>query len=262
MASTHGKCQFSEIRYKQMTQDHAVNFKSEVKCWPVCLWIPCCYNFGLLLSVFKMQRILSCSGIQQGAAVFCFFNASWVSTFLFVQRKLIFFPLVRYLLKVTYRCQLKKHTWPKSWELGLIGILRTSSLEDSISGDPRELFPRRLEKESGYIEVIQQGTGNLNIKRLLLIKETQVPCVQGFSTFPCMGRYKHPGLLKLVFMCISSILGQVLPFDCSCPSFSVTLRGGGCGRWLPLIPSCIPPTSPQHTPIPQCLPGKWLVAAK
>ena len=173
-----------------------------------------------------------------------------------------FFPSVRYLLKVTYRCQLKKHTWPKSWELGLIGILRTSSLEDSISGDPRELFPRRLEKESGYIEVIQQGTGNLNIKRLLLIKETQVPCVQGFSTFPCIGRYKHPGLLKLFFMCISSILGQVLPFDCSCSSFSVTLRGGGCGRWLPLIPSCIPPTSPQPTPIPQCLPGKWLVAAK
>ena len=121
MANTRGKCQFSELRHKQMTQDHAVNFKPEVKCRPACLRIPCCYHLGLLLPVLKIQSILSCSGIQQGA--FLFFNASQVSTLLFVQRKLIFFPSVRYLLKVTYRCnrcQLKKYTWPKSWELGAL----------------------------------------------------------------------------------------------------------------------------------------------
>ena len=76
---------------------------------------------------------------------------------------------------------------------------------------------------------MQQGAGNLNIKRLLLIKETQVPCIKGFRAFLCMGRYKHPGLLKLFFICIASILGQILPLDCSCPSFLG--HHEGCWMW-------------------------------
>ena len=49
-------------------------------------------------------------------------------------------------------------------------IMRTSSPGDSISGDPRKLIP----KGSGGARLyrsLQQGAGNLNIKRLLLIKE-------------------------------------------------------------------------------------------
>ena len=38
----------------------------------------------------------------------------------------------------------------------LVGILRTSSLGDSVSGDPERTAPRRQREEPGYIEVLQQ----------------------------------------------------------------------------------------------------------
>ena len=47
----------------------------------------------------------------------------------------------------------------------------------------------------GYIEVLQQWTGSLNIKRLLLLKESQISQVKKFSAFLCMGRCKSLGCL-------------------------------------------------------------------
>ena len=51
-----------------------------------------------------------------------------------------------------------------------VGIFRTSNLGDSISSDPERTAPRRRGEEPGYIEVLQQRAGSLNIKNLLLIK--------------------------------------------------------------------------------------------
>ena len=46
------------------------------------------------------------------------------------------------------------------------GIYRTSDLVDSISTDPERTALRRLGDEPGYIEVLQQRAGSLNIKIL------------------------------------------------------------------------------------------------
>ena len=43
---------------------------------------------------------------------------------------------------------------------------RTSDPVDSISADPERTALRRLGDEPGYIEVLQQRAGSLNIKRL------------------------------------------------------------------------------------------------
>ena len=59
-----------------------------------------------------------------------------------------------------------------------VGIFRTSSPGDNISSDPERTAPRRWEEEPGYIEVLQQRAGDLNIKRLLLVKENQVSQVK------------------------------------------------------------------------------------
>ena len=45
----------------------------------------------------------------------------------------------------------------------------------------RELLWRRQEDEPGYIEVLQQRVGSLNIERLLLIKENQMTQVKESS---------------------------------------------------------------------------------
>ena len=52
-----------------------------------------------------------------------------------------------------------------------MGIFKTASPGDSISSDPKRIALRRQVEEPGYIEVLQQRAGSLNIKRLLLIKE-------------------------------------------------------------------------------------------
>ena len=144
-----------------------------------------------------------------------------------------------------------------------MGIMKTPSPVNSISGDLERAASEKEREGARLYTSLQQGAGNLNIKRLLLIKETQVPCIKGFSAFLCMGRYKHPGLLKLFFMCIASILGQILPLDCSCPSF----LGHHEGWWMWQVAASntflhSPPSRHPPTPIPQCLPGKRLVAAK
>ena len=53
----------------------------------------------------------------------------------------------------------------------LLDIFRTSSLGDSISSNPEKTAPRRWEEEPGYIEVLEQMAGSLNIKILLFTKE-------------------------------------------------------------------------------------------
>ena len=48
----------------------------------------------------------------------------------------------------------------------LLGIFRTLSLGDSISSSPEKTALRRPGEEPGYIAVLQQRAGSLNIKRL------------------------------------------------------------------------------------------------
>ena len=43
---------------------------------------------------------------------------------------------------------------------------------------------------------LQQGAGNLNIKRLVLNKENQISQIKEFSALLCMGRCKCLGALK------------------------------------------------------------------
>ena len=77
-----------------------------------------------------------------------------------------------------------------------VGVFRTSDLGDSVSSNPERTALRRGGEKPGYIEVLQQWAGSLNIKRLLLIKENQLSQVKEFSTFLCVGRCKNLGLLK------------------------------------------------------------------
>ena len=67
------------------------------------------------------------------------------------------------------------------------GIFRTSSPGDSISSNLKGTALRSRGGEAGYIEVLQQRAGNLNVKRLLLIKENEISQVKEFSVFLCMG---------------------------------------------------------------------------
>ena len=62
-------------------------------------------------------------------------------------------------------------------------------------------------EEPGYIEVLQQRTGSLNIKRLLLIKGNQMFQVKEVGIFLCMGRHKSLGSLKSVRLYASRLSG-------------------------------------------------------
>ena len=70
-----------------------------------------------------------------------------------------------------------------------VKIFRTPSPGDSISGNPERIAPRKLREDLGYIEVLQQKAGSLNIKRSLSVKGNHISQVTEFSTFLCMGRY-------------------------------------------------------------------------
>ena len=61
-------------------------------------------------------------------------------------------------------------------------MFRTCSPGDNISSNPERTALRRQGEEPGYIEVLQQKAGNLNIKRLL-IKENQISQVKEFRLF-------------------------------------------------------------------------------
>ena len=82
---------------------------------------------------------------------------------------------------------------------------------DSISNDLKRTALRRSGEEPGYIEVLQQRAGSLNIKRLLLIKGRQICQVKEFSSFLCMGRCKSPGSLKSFFPHASPLSGAGVP---------------------------------------------------
>ena len=79
----------------------------------------------------------------------------------------------------------------------LVEMFRTSSLGDSNSSNPKRTAQSRRGEKPGNTEVLQQRTGSLNIKRLLLIKENQTSQVKEFSAFLYMGRCKSLGSLKL-----------------------------------------------------------------
>ena len=87
-----------------------------------------------------------------------------------------------------------------------MGIFRTSSLVDRISSNNERTAQRRGGEEPDYIGVLQQRAGNLNIKRLLLIKENHTFQVKEFSAAVCMERCKESGLTEITpFICISAI---------------------------------------------------------
>ena len=76
------------------------------------------------------------------------------------------------------------------------GNFRDLSPGGSISRKPERTTPRKWEEEPGYTEVLQQRAGSQNIKNWLLIEENKISQVKKFSTFLCVGRYKHVGSLK------------------------------------------------------------------
>ena len=80
--------------------------------------------------------------------------------------------------------------------VSLGGNFRTSSPGGSTSSEPKRSVPRRQSEEPGYTEVLQQTPVNLNIKKSLLVKESQISQVKEFSNFLCMRRRKSLGSLK------------------------------------------------------------------
>ena len=66
-----------------------------------------------------------------------------------------------------------------------VDILRNSGPGDSISSNP-----------AGYIGVLYQRAGTLNVQRLSLMKENQISQVKEFSAFLYMGRCMSLGSLK------------------------------------------------------------------
>ena len=108
-----------------------------------------------------------------------------------------------------------------------MGIFRTSSLGGSISSNPKRNAPRRQREKPGYIEALHQRAGNLNIKRLLLVKENQISQVMEFSTFLSMERCKSLGLWKLLFHVHIPIWGQHPMLLTSWAPLGLTI-GSGC----------------------------------
>ena len=81
---------------------------------------------------------------------------------------------------------------PRDWthvSCGSCVVLRFSLLSQQRSPKPRRQYLKRTElkrsgEEPGYVEVLQQRAGSLNIKRLLLIKGSQIshnPIFLGFT---------------------------------------------------------------------------------
>ena len=96
--------------------------------------------------------------------------------------------------------------------------MKTPSPVNSISGDLERAASEKAREGARLYASLQQGAGNLNIKRLLLIKENQISCMKRFSALLCMGR--HTRLTEIIsFLCISAIWGQILLFDCSHPNY-------------------------------------------
>ena len=105
---------------------------------------------------------------------------------------------------------IKNYSQPKSWELCFIRweFLGLQTWETASPVTQRELTtPRRRGEEPGYIEVLQQRAGSLNIKRLLLLKENQISQVKEFSAFLCMGKCKSLGSVKSFLWYVPQLSG-------------------------------------------------------
>jgi len=142
--------------------------------------------------------------------------------------------------------------------------MRTSSSGDGISGDPERTVSEEVGKGGARLpRSFPKEAGNLNIKRLLLIKENQISCIKLLALFYVWGDASIQAYWNHFCICISAIWGQTVLFDCFHPQFgcspwghkesdtpewlsnniinsSFTLRGGGCGRWLSRALSHLP----------------------
>ena len=84
---------------------------------------------------------------------------------------------------------LKLSTEKKNYNLKLQGyVLCGGNFQDfkpgdSISSNPETTVPRTWGEEPGYTEVLQQRASSLNIKRLFLIRRSQIFQVKEFSAF-------------------------------------------------------------------------------
>ena len=126
----------------------------------------------------------------------------------------------------------------------LAEIFRTSSPGDSISSSPERAAWRRWVGEPGFIEVLKQRAGSLNVKRLLLIKENQISQVKEFSVFLCMGRCKSLGSYQIADMHLS-YLGPVSCVFTSWLSSGLTI-GSGCSLMAAKMAGILfPPECPQ-----------------
>ena len=75
-----------------------------------------------------------------------------------------------------------------------------------MSSSPERTALRRKGEKPGYIEVLQQRAGSLNIKRLLLTKESQISQVKEFSAFSEYGKIGESGLTEIMpLICISPV---------------------------------------------------------
>ena len=105
----------------------------------------------------------------------------------------------------------KRFAQCESWELSFIwGRRKTDSWKVVI-----QIALRSCSKEEGgekldYTEVLQQRVGNLNTKRLLLIKENQISQVKEFGTCLYMGRCKSLGSLKSFLSYASQLSGAYI----------------------------------------------------
>ena len=72
---------------------------------------------------------------------------------------------------------------------------RTKAQEAASSVTLKELL-QEVGEQPGYIELLLQRAGSLNIRRLSLIKENQISQVKEFSAFLCMGRCKSLASMK------------------------------------------------------------------
>ena len=120
----------------------------------------------------------------------------------------------------------------KIHSLKVKSYVRTSSLGGSISSNPERTALRRLVGEPGYMEVMQQRAGSLNVNWLLL-KGKQVPRVEEFSAFLliCMERCKSLVSLKSILWCAPQPSGaSILCFHFPSPPSPVGegLQSGGC----------------------------------
>ena len=88
----------------------------------------------------------------------------------------------------------------------LVGIFRTSNLEDRISSNHERIAPRRQGGPRIYRIFAKKGQVVRNIQRLLLIKESKICQPTEFSTFLCMDTHRQVWLSLLWGHC-SFLLG-------------------------------------------------------